>query len=89
MKKYSLNAQTSKMLTYLCDKMHKKVIYQKSYKFRDLALCRIGWVDIGTGARIPLRFVVYISNVKVCIYKVVSNNFFGMSLPLSCVPRPS
>jgi hypothetical protein len=25
--------------------------------------CGVGWVDIGTGTKVPLRFVTYLSNV--------------------------
>jgi hypothetical protein len=27
------------------------------------AQCPIGWVDIGTGTKVPLRFVTYLSKV--------------------------
>jgi hypothetical protein len=30
---------------------------------RDHRVYRVGWVDIGTGTKVPLRFVTYISNV--------------------------
>jgi hypothetical protein len=28
-----------------------------------LKIYRVGWVDIGTGTKVPLRFVSYLSNV--------------------------
>jgi hypothetical protein len=27
-------------------------------------LCRVGWVDIGTRTKVPLRFVTYLSKVS-------------------------
>jgi hypothetical protein len=28
-----------------------------------VATCTVGWVDIGTGTKVPLRFVTYLSKV--------------------------
>jgi hypothetical protein len=31
--------------------------------FTDTAQCSVGWVDIRTGTKVPLRFVTYLSKV--------------------------
>jgi hypothetical protein len=34
-----------------------------NYQFTQLGVCRVGWVDIGTRTKVPLRFVTYLSKV--------------------------
>jgi hypothetical protein len=41
---------------------YRKLKIQKSPKI-DFPYCAVGWVGIGTGTKVPLRFITYFSKV--------------------------
>jgi hypothetical protein len=51
------------LIGYTPRKFFASFCFYLRFSFNPKLECRVGWVDIGTGTKVPLRFVTYLSKV--------------------------